>query len=193
MRRSAAGGPTAARGLLSARRWLQDFVGVDFRAHSPALRLRAAPPGDHEPIAAVPLIPQLWLHWEALSGHPSPFIRRVAATWLLLLLGVLRFAHLQRSFDWQYTDTGIIARVSSGKARHLGCRALFRWCCPRYSRQMVLREALSDLQAAHLTKGTARALPDFLPTTAGISDVIHCVDRPMLPQRFHRISRHLLM
>ena len=192
LRHAAAGGPTAARGLLSACRWLQDFVGIDFKAHAPALRLRAAPPGDHEPRAATPLSLGLWLHWEAMLGEANPFIRWVAATWLLLLLGVLRFAHLQRSFDWQYTPAGIFARVSIGKARKMGRRAPFRWCCPRHSLRGDLGATLQDLQAGHGSTEAAWLLPDFLPITADISSVHACADRPMLLQRFHRISRQLL-
>ena len=41
LRQAAKGGPTVARGLLSARRWLQDFVGINFGAYSTVLRLRA--------------------------------------------------------------------------------------------------------------------------------------------------------
>ena len=75
---------------------------IPFEADSFTLRRRAAPPIEYVPEGALPLTLALWLHWEAHGAHGDIFVRWIALAWLFLLGGVLRFAHVQRSSEFQF-------------------------------------------------------------------------------------------
>ena len=48
------------------------------------------------------------LHWEALGVHGNIFVRWIALTWLFLLRGALRFAHVQRSSEFLFSTEGAV-------------------------------------------------------------------------------------
>ena len=192
-------GATAPRNLLNTLKWLQTHIGCVFHVTDVEVLRSAAEPSSYAPVQQVPLQARLLLHWDELSRSKNSFVAWIACIWQLLIHGVLRFAHIQRSRIKHLTATAMIGRAALGKARRAGRRAPFWWTAPRTSftgtdvgqRLAALLEATGPFRDQR-DDGPAWLLFDFAPPRAAIGEVTTLAPRKMGLSRFQRFSVHLL-
>ena len=119
-------GPTVPRSAFNSLKWLQVNFGASFHVEVQSVKDAAKEPSLHEPVQAIPLSVKVWLYLEAALTHRNPFVTWLAATWFLIINGVLRFVHVQRSHIYKLTDVGIFGHCSLGKSKRGGRRRPFR-------------------------------------------------------------------
>ncbi len=173
-------------------------MGVNFHVTDLTVARAAMEPSTYAPTPQTPLTLRVLLHWDALARNENTFVAWIACIWLLLVQGVLRFAHVQRSKVMELTRDAIIGRAGLGKSKRCGRRAPFWWAAPRYSLSHAdVGQRLASLQeAAGYTRSSADTpawlLFDFAPPRAPIGEVSSLAPRKMGLSRFQRFSCHLL-
>ena len=90
-------GSTVPASALESLKWAESYLGIVFHVKNAQVLKQSHVPGSHELVAATPTSLKIWLHWEELAASANPFVAWIACIRLLILLGVLRFAHVQRS------------------------------------------------------------------------------------------------
>lgn len=117
-------GPTAPNGAFHMLKWLEGKIGIVFHSSSDRVRGQSAIPSTHEEEQATPLSLQILLALESLVPSRNHAVAALALTWIVLSLGVLRFAHLQRSTIVRILDNGVARAVvpMAGDARSTGDR-----------------------------------------------------------------------
>ena len=73
----------------------------------------------HCEIQVIPLKPSLWCCCTLLTTSGNEVVHGVALFWMLVLHGVLRPAHRQRSKILEISVEGINGRASSGKEKQI--------------------------------------------------------------------------
>ena len=181
--------PNAAWGAL---RWLEDNIGASLCARHPTVVKQSLVSVVHELQQATPLPVIAWMFLEHCLASSNKFIVWLSAFWWILLLGVLRFAHAQRSYIVKLSDVGIIGWCALGKSKKAGRRRPFYWGAARFTPRgtdlgMILLSLLKEV-------GDGLALwllYDFGPARRSLANVQHILQRKMAMSRFDRFSRQL--
>ncbi len=139
---------------------------------------------------AIPLRLRTWHKLEDLLFTANDLISALSCIWLLLILGVTRFIHLQRSHFTTESDWWIEFMTSMGKSRIRGLRRPFWW---RMSRFGVSGRDLWPRMRAVLNMGKAGEdktflLRDFLPSRCKLSEAKMFATTAMTDARFRRMS-----
>ena len=144
---------------------------------------------------AIPLHVKLWLHVEIALLSPNRLVSWLAVSWHLLIAGVLRFVHMQRSVILNSTRVGIIARASLGKSKRSGLRRPFKWSSPRFS---LRGTDIADLLMKYLSEAFPDEdelppflLPEFMPLRVPLAECNAVAPKKMALDRFVRLSRQL--
>ena len=168
-------------------------MGLDLHAESPglgALTSNAVPSSIKQ---AVPLTPRVWRFLLLMAQSSNVFVSALAGTWLLIMHGVLRFIHVQRSTIQVY-DVAITGLAALGKSKMNGTRAPFAWICPRTVHNTDIAKCftfLSTLPA--VTEGFPFLLPEFMPKRCTLGSVSTTATIPMKLARFQRLSSQLFL
>ena len=182
-------GSTVPKTRLFELRWLERNIGL--RACTELERVRAAvePEIAKDPQQARPLNIADWEQMEKLLDSANPYVRGLLLFWILVILGVMRPRHLQRSaFN---LDDAIIGRAFRGKKRVSGKAAALWWSAPDIGvTGIVIRRCL----ARHLCEARCGTdvrpflLPDFAPSRADYSQAVAFTDVPMPLAKVRRLS-----
>ena len=107
-------------------RWLETHLGFSFATASPAVRAFREPVAGHVVKQAVPLTLIQWVQLEMVAQSSEGPTQLLVSVWLVMLLGLVRFAHLQRS---SVTEPGasFSGVASVGKIRVRGVRRPVEW------------------------------------------------------------------
>ena len=188
-------GPTAPHGAFAMLRWVEKHLGFSAHTDAPQVRAQGVVMASHREVQATPLPVRVWAFLESVAAGGNVFASAISLVWILLLVGVLRFAHVQRSRIVAMTDDMISGLASRGKKRVHGRRRPLEWSAPRFGLTGV--DIGARLQA-YLTRATAgQALPpflllDFLPARVQLSGVKSFAPTAMPMHRFVSFSRSLL-
>eukprot|EP00973_Karenia_brevis_P093419 12417245-Karenia_brevis.AAC.1 len=154
-----------------------------------------SPATGHVTLQKSPMRPHFIVHWEHLSDNSNPFVAWVAELNFCICMGVVRFAHAQRSCFAKMCPEVALLKCSLGKSRSGGARAPYYWILPKrgvlntdvgerlYSKWQKMRDQLS------LSHSPGYLLPNFLPAKSGIGDVRSVTNKAMSYSRFARLSR----
>ena len=189
-------GPTSPRGVLTVLRWLQLHLGAVFHAELDEVARHGVIEPGHEAMPATPMTISMWVKLEQILADTSSgdAVKMLCATWIFLLVGCVRFAHIQRSSLTQCFETGLEFFCNRGKARVRGVQAPFRWSMPRHGITGIdLYQVWSSIVLrvfGDLTQLTF-ILPDFAPSRVTL-DKVRGLDAIAMPLwKFVRMSRSL--
>ena len=187
-------GPTAARGVLSGLRFLQDHLGLhQLPLGSPLLAgYRAAPHNHLERPMAKEVSLRVWLFLLSVAGEGAGAVSLFAGLVAFLLVATLRFKHAQR-FEFvpgQCTLRTLVGRVYRGKVR--GGRP-FYVAVPACVQP---RRPLFHILMGELQKHAPRAqflIPDIqIARGQGINTESVVLTKPMSYTKFSACLRFLL-
>ena len=179
---------TSARGAFTSLRWLETHLGFSFATASPTVRAFREPVAGHVVKQAVPLTLIQWVQLEKVAQSSEGPTQLLVSVWLVMLLGLVRFAHLQRS---SVTEPGasFSGVASVGKIRVRGVRRPVEWVASCLGLSGSLRACF---HALFLHQGQddrgAFLLPDLLEDSRGM---LTLGSGPMSLTRFHALSRSL--
>lgn len=147
---------------------------------------------------AMPLSPALLWFWEWCLGDPRDVVVWIAAVWLLLTMGTLRYIHLTRSCITHVQGGGFFGFCYLGKSRSAGKRAPFRWCCPRVTPggtdlHQVLSSLMSRFDFTSSVENPRGIIPDTMPARAPFDLVRGFGSSAMQLHTFHRLSRQIVL
>ena len=190
-------GATAAKGEIGCLSWLERNLGFGFHTAEEQIRRQARVAAGHTiAVGHAPSNPVI-IAAEALLAHPSIYVRALATTALLLWLGALRFAHLQRSEIICVTPWYFVGQATRGKKRTGGVRTPFVWASPRFALCSTdLHPTLSkirEIMTAKFGEAPHFQLPDFFPQNCALEDASAFRNTPMTGGRFNFYMRQLLM
>ena len=189
-------GPTAPRGALTVLRFLQLHLGAVFHAELDEVARHGVIEPGHEEKPATPMTISMWVQLEQVLADTSSgdAVKMLCATWIFLLVGCVRFAHIQRSSLTQCSETGLEFFCNRGKARVRGVQAPFRWSMPRHGITGIdLYQVWSSIVLkafGELTQLTF-ILPDFSPSRVTLDKVRGLNAAAMPLWKFVRMSRTL--
>ena len=189
-------GPTVPRSAYNSLKWLQVNFGASFHVEVPSVKDAAKEPSLHEPVQATPLSVKVWLFLEAALTHRNPFVTWLAATWFLIINGVLRFIHVQRSHIYKLTDVGIFGHCSLGKSKRGGRRRPFRWVAVRHTPHGTDLGAIFQSMVGSVPQDGDNPkwlLSDFGPSRVPLKEVNTVMGRAMSLGRFHSFSHQFWM
>ena len=147
---------------------------------------------------AVPFQYAHWYHWNVLLASSSDLVKWIAVINILIIQGVLRFVHIQRSILTNVDSTGIYGLASLGKSARGRSgsegRRPFRWCAPKVTPWNTDYSVILDglLNKYNIT-AAGFLLPSFGPRGSRIEQLTTVESFPMTLSRFHQLSRSLLM
>jgi hypothetical protein len=188
-------GKTAPRGALTSLKMVCGLLGVNLNLEDKVIRAQTLCARAQDELQAEPFKVKVWLLFEREMWSDNGFVRALSLAWVLLITGVMRFAHLQRS---KYIDTNenvIKFKATSGKAKCEGVRKPLMWCAPR-----LLVDG-GDL-LGHVTrylgergKAFEKAdfwLPNFTPSRARLDGVSRLGTTRMTIQKFQKLTAEFL-
>ena len=188
-------GKTAPRGALTALKMVCGLLGLDLALEDKVVRAQTLCARAQEEIPAEPFRVKVWLLFEKELWSDNGFVRALSLAWVLLITGVMRFAHLQRS---RYVDTKenvVTFKATSGKAKCEGVRKPMWWCAPR-----LLADG-GDL-LSHVSKYLAERgdvfseadfwLPNFTPNRAQLDGVSGLGTSRMTIHKFQKLTAEFL-
>jgi hypothetical protein len=73
----------------------------------------------------------VWLLFEKELWSDNGYVRALSLAWVLLVTGVMRCAHLQRSRYLDTKENVLKFKATSGKAKCEGVSKPLLWCAPR--------------------------------------------------------------
>ena len=147
---------------------------------------------------AEPISPAVLWFWEWCLGDPRDVVVWIAAIWLLLSMGTLRYIHLTRSCITHCCEKGFYGFCSLGKSRSSGKRAPFRWCCPRImpggtDLHQVLMRLISTFEFTSTVENPKGMIPDTIPSRAPFDLVQGFGSSSMTLYTFHKLSRQIVL
>ena len=142
---------------------------------------------------------KLWIQFEDFAMNATnKFVQLLSAIWILLAIGGVRFAHLQRSRVFQIKPAYVVFFCALGKSKQQGQRRPYYWAVPRQALRARFIQVILDIIATvpmvrqEGEESTFWLLPDFGPT--GSLDTLSTFKNvPMSISRFHQFSRDLIM
>lgn len=164
--REEARGPTGGRGLWTSLRFLEINLGFVLHCCSPLVAPWKHPESHHVPVQASPLTAKEWIE---LERHATTFTdprSQLCGVWLLMLTGVVRYAHLQRSLLSRDADT-VGGTATLGKCKTRGARRPLPWAAP----VLLLTADMSELFQTLINLNLNMGSPQFvLPNLQGGPD-----------------------
>ena len=145
-------------------------------------------------VPAVPFRLKVWMLLEREAKSSNGFVSALSLSWVLLIQGVTRFAHLQRSTYLGEEASYLKLQASSGKEKCEGARKPMIWSVPK---TMLNGEALTPLIEEYLEeRGKAYDesefwLPDFEPRYCDLGKAASLAPHRMSIQRFQRLTTEL--
>ena len=118
-------------GVYTGLRWLEKHIGIPFHTEDVQVVDISRVPGSHEAEQVTPMKYAVWNWIEKQTMSSNDFVSMLACTWCVLVLGVLRFAHAQRSRITALTPVAIHMSATRGKRRQQGRTRPFAHRCPR--------------------------------------------------------------
>ena len=162
----------------SSLRWLEAHLGFSFAFREPV--------AGHVVKQAVPLTLLQWVQLEKVAQSSEGPTQLLVSVWLVMLLGLVRFAHLQRS---SVTEPGasFSGVASVGKVRVRGVRRPVKWVASSLGLSGSLRACFHALfQHQGQDDRGAFLLPDL-----DSRGMLTLGSAPMPLPRFHALSRSL--
>ena len=158
-------GATAARGRLAALAWIERHLEVQLGTNASWVRTSAAVHAEHEEKQIPPLRISMWVILCLLSESKNTVVQGLGLFWMLILGGVLRPCHLQRSRIIKLWPNSIQGKASAGKTKHGGKRRAFEW---RAARQSLIGSDMGKavMSFRRLTGADLHDLPFVLPDVA---------------------------
>jgi hypothetical protein len=187
-------GKTAPRGALSSLKRACALLGVEMELDCKVVKSQTLCAKAQLEIPAVPFRIKVWMLIEHEAKSSNSFVSALALSWLLLIQGVTRFAHLQRSAYLGEETSYLKFQASSGKERCEGARKPMIWSVPKL---MLNGEVLTPLVDEFLEeRGKAYEeaefwLPDFEPRYCDLEKVANLAPHRMGIQRFQRLTAEL--
>jgi hypothetical protein len=188
------GGRTAPRGALASLKRACTLLGVNLELDDKLIKAQTLCANSQVEDRAVPFSVKIWLLLEKEATSSNGFVKAIALAWILLILGVTRFAHLQRSKLIGETDLYMEFEATSGKEKREGARKPMRWCVPRIT---LNKGDVRDLVKKFLVvRGKAYNqsnfwLPDFGPNHCSIANACSMTKSRMSIHRFQRLTWEL--
>ena len=147
---------------------------------------------------AAPLSPELLWFWETCLKDSRDSVVWIAAVWMMLAMGVMRFVHIGRSCITHSNDVGFFCYCLLGKSRKQGKRAPFRWSCPRIMPGgtdlfCVLSTLLAKYNYTSTVESPIGLIPAFLPPRAPFDAITGFGGGTMQLSRFHLLSRQIVL
>ena len=192
-------GSTVAKSQLNNLKWIQSRLGINFFAEDDEVAAVTVSGVIIELRQAVPLTVRLWVTFEAATSSNNVLVQVLAASWIILLLTSVRFAHFQRSRLLAKTEHYLVALASLGKSRKGGARRPFKWICPFITISGKVDFISAFIGVLQLQIGPEKEegqppwlLPDFGPKRSTLATAKTLVASPMGIGRFHELSNQLL-
>ena len=192
-------GTTVAKSQLAGLRWLEEHLGVNFHTKDQSVQAATTSTEIAEIHQAIPISVRIWITLERATEANNQFVQILAATWIVLILSSLRYAHLQRSrliFLSRYFLVGLCA-LSKGKRD--GRRRPYKWVIPRLhvaspNDFVTILIGILSLPVGEdpVENQPTFILPDFGPPRASLAKVNCLLGKAMPIGRFHVLSRQLL-
>ena len=177
---------------LSVLKWYEDYYGAVFFTSSVAVARQAQNDPMHELVQAKPLLLKCYMFLEYCIQSSNQFVVGLSMMWLLLVQGVMRFVHLQRSKLCELTSLGIQFWCALGKARKAGRRRPYFWASARFTPCMVdFGDILERFTARFKSVKGTWLLGDFGPPRKGLSEVHAFTHKKMSIGRFDYFSKQL--
>ena len=196
LRDISAGGPTAALSAFRSLRWFCSKLGVELMLENPLVSPWGQPAVGHKSKGVDPAEIRVVIHWETLLSSPNPYVRQIACGNLLIIFGVLRFAHVQRSYMLKNARHVLVGKCSQGKSKVEGSRPGFFWALPKAG---VAEKGMGDLIMEFLDSLANKApnlnsflLHDFLPKNADVTEALSFSSNPLQYARFQSATSRLL-
>ena len=193
---TASGGPTAALSTCRSLKWICGKIGIDLRMNNPLVMPWGVATMGHKVVQAVPLKIMVVVHWETLLGSPNDYIKMIAIGNLLIIFGVLRFQHVQRSRLLKCCAHVLIGECSQGKAKAEGVRSGYFWTLPK---EGIAEKNLGEIVFNFLGKLVDKCqdhqdflLHDFLPKHSDITGASAFSPEPLRYGRFQAATSKLL-
>ena len=133
-------------------RFLELHLGLRLHTASPTVAAWKAVDADHEPAVAPTLSLSQWVQLEDALAQSSGPLRRLLLAVFVVLLGVLRFTHLQCSTLLK-VDSCLCGRARRGKTKVRGLRRPLRWSA---SWQGLTRSFEQDFRELVEAQGSGR-------------------------------------
>ena len=114
--RISAKGPTAAAGAAANLRWIQKILRINLKLDDDLVSPFIARPRAYRSKQKAPLEIKVLAHLDMLASGDNKFIAHVAGLSLFIVYGVIREAHVQRSFFVKRTKCGYIFSCREGKS-----------------------------------------------------------------------------
>ena len=187
-------GPTAALGARRSLAQSEGLLGMYFCTDQHRVRAASGVPSWHEERQATPFRLRHLRFLEHLATSDSEAISWIAIGWLLLALGVMRWAHVQRSTLVELTVDSAIFRCGMGKSARNGSRRPFRWSVFRYLQNgFDLGARLQSLLQTHAVSRPP-LIPNFGPPRASVSELTSAlVGEELSGSRMVRFLRQLML
>ena len=131
LRQARGKGRTAPKSRLNQMKWLATHMGLDAPIDDQLVVDQGAELPGHVERQATPLRIKMWFALDMWSQSANACLAMLACAWQALLLGVMRFAHLQRSAVAELDDDFVEFYATRGKCRQGGKRRPFWWRMPR--------------------------------------------------------------
>ena len=154
-------------------------------------------PGPLKQATVMPL--RVWHKLESTAtASKNLYVKLVCAVWALLVLGGVRFAHLQRSKIFGLKAGYAVFLCSMGKSRSGGSRRPFHWTVPlaglRASFVSIITAAIETAPMAYRHSSSALfwILPDLICQGNDLGTATGFKPTPMKIGKFHALTRNLL-
>ena len=180
-------GATAAKGKFNALRWLSKHLEIDLQLESQAVKDATNIPASHIERQVPPMRISFWAIFTILASAGNQVVRGVALFWLLVLAGVLRPAHVQRSSLVRLFPQCIEGLCRANKKRVDGKRRAFSWRAPRMSLLGTDVGRAAFEFAAQASEGRSYFLPDTWPIGIGL-EATEWADRPMTQSKIKSLT-----
>ncbi|CAE8627868.1 unnamed protein product [Polarella glacialis] len=168
LRQVSHGGPCATVGVARSLGWLSRTLKVDFALERDLVIPWGKVQKFHTPRQVTPFQLKVAIHLETIVSCDNLFVAQVAAGALVIILGTVRYRHIQRSMLLPSSAHMLRGVCSQGKARIGGMRPGFAWLMPLvgFTGVRVGEHVCRIIQQVHTLLGSEGAtylLCDFGP------------------------------
>ena len=185
-------GATAARGKFNSLNWLTRHLELDMPLESAMVKDATRTSASHVEKQVPPMRISLWAVFTVLSTAENSVIKGVSLFRMMVLSGVLRPAHLQRSIFKRLLPRSIEGCCVAGKKKTDGKRRAFTWRAPRISiLGSDIGKAAFDF-AEEFSAGSNFFLPDTAPKGSGL-EAMSWLSVPMDQGKIKKLAFKILL
>ena len=123
-------GKTAPRGAHAALKRACALLRIDLELDDRMVKAQALCARSQVEKTAIPFRIKVWMLWEREVASSNAYVSAICLAWLLLIMGVTRYAHLWRATLLEGKKSYMTLEASSGKAKCEGVRKPTRWSVP---------------------------------------------------------------